>query len=56
MAGRGKFAHIRSAVVGPGHPAQVAVLPGFNNAPNRVAFRGLNLTGEALADDDEHPC
>jgi glucose-fructose oxidoreductase len=38
MAGRGKFANIRYAVVGLGHLAQVAVLPGFKNAPNSELF------------------
>jgi hypothetical protein len=56
MAGRGKFANIRYAVAGLGHLAQVAVLPGFNNAPSQVAFRGLNLVCEALADYNGHTC
>jgi hypothetical protein len=55
MAGRGKFKNTRYAVVGLGHPAQAAVLPGFNDARSQVAFRRLNLVCEALADDNE-PC
>jgi predicted dehydrogenase len=38
MADRGKLANMRYAVVGLGHLAQIAVLPGFQNAPNSELF------------------
>jgi predicted dehydrogenase len=50
MARRGKLGpHIRYAVVGLGHLAQVAVLPGFSNAPNSELFAIVSGDAEKRA-------